>query len=265
MLCDYGCGQEAIYQFKNGKWCCSSNWRSCINSRMRYSAVQKIVQDRSEVKEKKSVSLKGKPKSEKHKKRISEAKKGKVGPNLGRKFGPHTEEWKKQHSEDMKGEKNPNKRPEARERFSRDNPMKRPEVSRKAAKSLKIFLENHPEERERRGKRIEGENNPNWNPNREEVIGLYTEKFYEPVYREQIKREQDYVDPITSKKLTKRACLHHIDYNKQNDIRENLIWLNLTIHAKTNFNKEKWQNLLQELNKNIIQGRLNLEGKECSV
>ena len=32
ILCDYGCGQEAIYQFKNGKWCCSKNYQSCPKS-----------------------------------------------------------------------------------------------------------------------------------------------------------------------------------------------------------------------------------------
>ena len=29
MLCDYGCGQEAKYQLKNGKWCCSKSSNSC--------------------------------------------------------------------------------------------------------------------------------------------------------------------------------------------------------------------------------------------
>jgi hypothetical protein len=29
-LCDYGCGQEAKYKFKNGKWCCSSNMHNCL-------------------------------------------------------------------------------------------------------------------------------------------------------------------------------------------------------------------------------------------
>jgi hypothetical protein len=29
-LCDYGCGQEAKYQFKNGKWCCKEHWQSCL-------------------------------------------------------------------------------------------------------------------------------------------------------------------------------------------------------------------------------------------
>ena len=28
-LCDYGCGNIAIYQFKNGKWCCSKSQNSC--------------------------------------------------------------------------------------------------------------------------------------------------------------------------------------------------------------------------------------------
>ena len=28
-LCEYGCGQEAVYQFKNGKWCCSENVSKC--------------------------------------------------------------------------------------------------------------------------------------------------------------------------------------------------------------------------------------------
>jgi len=30
-LCDYGCGQEAKYFFKNGKNCCSKNHGSCPN------------------------------------------------------------------------------------------------------------------------------------------------------------------------------------------------------------------------------------------
>jgi len=29
MICDYGCGQEATHQFKNGKWCCSQHYTKC--------------------------------------------------------------------------------------------------------------------------------------------------------------------------------------------------------------------------------------------
>jgi len=28
-ICEYGCGQPAKYQFKNGKWCCSASYASC--------------------------------------------------------------------------------------------------------------------------------------------------------------------------------------------------------------------------------------------
>lgn len=29
MLCNYGCGREAKFQFKNGKWCCEKMWQRC--------------------------------------------------------------------------------------------------------------------------------------------------------------------------------------------------------------------------------------------
>lgn len=28
-LCEYGCGQEGLFQLKNGKWCCAESWNSC--------------------------------------------------------------------------------------------------------------------------------------------------------------------------------------------------------------------------------------------
>jgi len=33
MLCEYGCGKEAKYQFKNGKWCCEPHYLKCPESR----------------------------------------------------------------------------------------------------------------------------------------------------------------------------------------------------------------------------------------
>jgi len=35
MLCDYGCGNNALFQFKNKKWCCSSNHSKCSSTRAR--------------------------------------------------------------------------------------------------------------------------------------------------------------------------------------------------------------------------------------
>jgi len=35
MLCEYGCGNEAKYQLKNGKWCCSKSCNSCLEIKRR--------------------------------------------------------------------------------------------------------------------------------------------------------------------------------------------------------------------------------------
>ncbi len=40
-LCDYGCGQEAKYPFKNGKWCCEDHWRKCPIQRQKVSMQKK--------------------------------------------------------------------------------------------------------------------------------------------------------------------------------------------------------------------------------
>lgn len=37
MLCEYGCGREAIYQLKNGKWCCGSSYNKCPELRRKNS------------------------------------------------------------------------------------------------------------------------------------------------------------------------------------------------------------------------------------
>ena len=33
MYCQYGCGQDAKYQLKNGKWCCADTFNKCIGRR----------------------------------------------------------------------------------------------------------------------------------------------------------------------------------------------------------------------------------------
>ena len=83
-LCNYGCGQEATYQFKNGKWCCSRSTNQClyiknknsINSTGKKHSIKSI--------KKMSQSQIGKKHSEKTKQKIRES-------NIGRK---HSEETK---------------------------------------------------------------------------------------------------------------------------------------------------------------------------
>jgi hypothetical protein len=42
-ICDYGCGQKAEYQFKNGKWCCCKSFNSCPAKREKHSTYMKDV------------------------------------------------------------------------------------------------------------------------------------------------------------------------------------------------------------------------------
>jgi hypothetical protein len=98
-LCDYGCGQEAKHQLKNGKWCCSKSHRQCPVYRKKASIQMKGKNTylRSEEHKKKlSEAHKGKSLSQEHKKKISEAKRG-IPRNL------FSKEHKKKLSEAHKG------------------------------------------------------------------------------------------------------------------------------------------------------------------
>ena len=74
-LCDYGCGEEAQYQFKNGKWCCSKSSSQCpymkSNNNKDLRGLKKEARS-SETKLKISNSLKGKKHTEDQNKRKSE-------------------------------------------------------------------------------------------------------------------------------------------------------------------------------------------------
>ena len=45
-ICEYGCGEEAKYQLKNKKWCCSKSWNSC-KSKKEKSRISNIGKKRS--------------------------------------------------------------------------------------------------------------------------------------------------------------------------------------------------------------------------
>ena len=95
MLCDYGCGKEAIHQFKNGKWCCSENYQSCPFIRKKLCNRKASDETRRKMSEsqkgntnckgrklskdhKESFSFSGKTHSEKTKKKISKSLKGRT-------------------------------------------------------------------------------------------------------------------------------------------------------------------------------------------
>ena len=111
-LCDYGCGQEAQHQLKNGKWCCSRSHNSCLVKRSKHSEKMrgsnnprygKIVLE--ETRNKIRNSLKGKPSGAKGKKHTEEAiqkiRESHKRENL-------SVETLRKMSKANKGEKNPN-------------------------------------------------------------------------------------------------------------------------------------------------------------
>jgi len=80
-LCDYGCEQEAKFQLKNGKWCCSKCQNSCIGVKKKFSLGQKGRKQTEETKLKLSTINKGKQVSEKTREKISQSRKKYVGEN----------------------------------------------------------------------------------------------------------------------------------------------------------------------------------------
>ena len=70
-ICEYGCGKEAKYLFKNGKWCCSENISKCTYIRKKNS------KNRKNKLAGKDHPLYGKKHNEDTKLKISESNKGK--------------------------------------------------------------------------------------------------------------------------------------------------------------------------------------------
>ena len=109
ILCDYGCGLEATHQFKNGKWCCSSNTSKCPSKRKLFSNNRKGIKFSKEHRDNLSKSHKGqsgywtgKKRDKETIRKFSEAKLGKSPWNKDLK-NCYTEETIKKMSESSKG------------------------------------------------------------------------------------------------------------------------------------------------------------------
>jgi len=93
-LCEYGCGKPAKYQFKNGKWCCSSHCNKCSSHKKIISKTSKGREHSEETKLKIGLAHKGHiswnkgiSPSEDVKRKIGESNKGKIPWNKGKKTG----------------------------------------------------------------------------------------------------------------------------------------------------------------------------------
>jgi len=192
-----------------------------------------------------------KPKTEEHKRKISEAKKGKK----------LSKEHKENISNGLLGEKNPfygkrhsdktkNKISKANtgrtfsEEINKSKGRKGKENSfygkTHTLESRAKISENHRNcEGENnpmfgQGEKIKGEKNGSWK-------GGITENPYGPEFNEELKTKVRKRDKFTCAICGKNGyVVHHIDYEKTNNLEENLITLCTSDHAKTNFNRESW-------------------------
>ncbi len=161
---------------------------------------------------------------------------------------------------------------------SNNNPSKCPETAEKISISLKKYIKEHPE------KRL-GENNPfhgckhsietkqRWKETktgklsyndgqREKQLKNTPKKENHPLWlggvsngeyglefstelKQLIKESYKFTCQIC-KIETKKLDIHHIDYNKKNNVFDNLIPLCKQCHGKTNYNRDTWKKVLTE-------------------
>lgn len=147
-------------------------------------------------------------------------------------------------------ENQPMKRPEQIERMRKNNPMKRPDVA------LKVSMAQTGKKRpwvSERMKALKGEKNSNWQGGRSfEPYGI----DFNQELKDQIRKRDNYQCQecgYLQEDLGYRLDVHHIDYDKGNNIPANLISLCRSCHAQTNFKREDWTEYYQGKLEGICQ------------
>jgi 5-methylcytosine-specific restriction endonuclease McrA len=97
----------------------------------------------------------------------------------------------------------------------------------------------------KRGWKWSGSDNPNWRGGTRTADRTYDQDFNNRL-RYELRAEAGSSCALCSKKEDGRKhSIHHVDYNKLNTDRDNLMVLCTACHGKTNFNRHYWFNLLR--------------------
>jgi len=206
-----------------------------------------------ETKMKISKSHKGKKLSEEHKRKISLKLSGEGNPMYGRKnkWGNHTKETKQLLREKNMGDKNPSKRLEVRKKISKSK-MGKSWVEFFGAKKAK-------EMKKAMSFNVSGDKNPSW------INGKSFEPYpitFNNKFKRFIRKRDNYVClkcGIHQEKLPRALDVHHIDYIKENTIKENCCALCRNCNLEVNINRKHWTKFFQSL----LNERYGYEYTDC--
>lgn len=257
MLCEYGCNREAKYIFKNGKQCCENNIAKCPSVKNKNSKSNKISQlgrkHTEETKLKMSKVQKGRVIIEETKQKLSKAHigkkhtektkqkmKGRIPWNKG-KTNVYSKETIKKISNGAKGNQNmlgKHHSNETKRKLSQSHTGKKLSEEHKKAIALSNTGGKRSEETKLKMSQAQlGEKHPNWKG------GISFEPYstsFTKTLKKEIKKRDNYKCQNCGK-TNKKFHIHHIDYNKQNCDKSNLITLCNSCHSKTNFNRDYWE------------------------
>lgn len=95
--------------------------------------------------------------------------------------------------------------------------------------------------------KLSGENHPNWLGGKSfEPYGIYFNNKLRKIIRERDNFMCQECDK-SEKGLKRNLSIHHIDYNKKNNLQSNLISLCLGCHIKTNYNRGHWKRYFKNI------------------
>ena len=251
-ICDYGCGQEGKYHFKNGKWCCSKTTTKCPSIRKINSLKNKGRVKTEEERLNISKSKKGKNRyfTKEWRKNLSESLKGRSVWNKGltketdkrvakqASYGmqgkKHTEDWKLQQSEKMKGFKHS----EETKRIISEGRINR-NISK--GKNNPMFGKTHKNKskllmRQKKKDLYNGENNPNWHGgvSKDPYCFEFTDELKEYIKE----RDNNTCQNPHCRNSCETLCVHHIDYDKKHCD---------SCNSRANFNREYWKKIYSKI------------------
>lgn len=184
--------------------------------------------------------------TEEHKRKLREALTGEKNPWTGR---HHTIEARKKMSIVRKGQYAKENHPrwgvklteETKDKIRKKNSGRKFSVEHKQKIKMAITgITRSEKTREKISETKKGQKNPNWRGGKSfEPYGLE----FNNELKEKIRERDNHTCQecgYTEKELGYALTCHHIDYDKKNNVSENLIALCKSCHSKTNFRRKDW-------------------------